>query len=155
MLNRSRNLWLTVLAPVMLRLQSSFCGIIVSAICCQLVYWHRDSAKRSSLPTNFDDILQAFDFLDSSDLIPHIFCQALDLLTIPSLSPDPVWDKIHYNTISLHNVVSKVESLESKFSTFLNCFYWNSGLYLCFCCLFRCSLATKVTTFTDTEQECF
>ena len=68
-------------------------------------------------PANLDDILQVFDSLDSSDLIPHIFCEALDLLTIPSLSPDPASDKIHYNTISLHNLVSKVES---RFQHFLN-----------------------------------
>ena len=55
-----------------------------------LFHSRRDSDKRSSPAANWDDILQAFDFLDSSDLIPHIFCQALDLLTIPSLSPDPV-----------------------------------------------------------------
>ena len=81
-----------------------------------LFHSRRDSDKRSSLAANWDDILQAFDFLDSSDLIPHILCVALDLLTIPSLSPDPVSDKIHYDTISLRNLVS----LESKFPTFLN-----------------------------------
>ena len=85
-----------------------------------LFHSRRDSDKQSSLAANLDDILQVFDSLDSSDLIPHMFCEALNLLTIQSLSPDPVSDRIHYNTISLHNLVSKVESLESTFSTFLN-----------------------------------
>ena len=55
------------------------------------------SDKRSSLAANWDDILLAFDFLYS---IPHIFCEALDLITILSLSPDTISDRIHYNTIS-------------------------------------------------------
>ena len=55
-----------------------------------LVYHiRRSSDRRSQISANMDDIIQAFLVLDSSDLIPPIYCEATDLLKIPSLSLDP------------------------------------------------------------------
>ena len=60
-----------------------------------------DFDKKSRLAANLDNFLQAFESLDSSDLIPSVVCEALALLTIPSLSPGPVSHKIHSNTARL------------------------------------------------------
>ena len=79
----------------------------------------RDSDKRSKLTANLEDILQAFEVLDSSDSIPNIYCEASDLLRIPSLSLDPVSEQVQANTSSLKSLVSTVERLEKKLSFLL------------------------------------
>ena len=78
----------------------------------------RDSDKRSQLAADLDDILQAIVTLDSSDTIPEIYCEATDLLRVPSLSLDPVSEQVQTNTQALHNLISKIESLEKEISTF-------------------------------------
>ena len=55
--------------------------------------------------------------LDSSDLIPPIYCEATDLLKIPSLSLDPISEKIQSNTLSLQDLATKIEQLEKKISS--------------------------------------
>lgn len=55
--------------------------------------WH-DSDRRSQLEENFEDIIQALDCLDSQNLIPSVYCEATDLLNIPSLSLDPLSEQI-------------------------------------------------------------
>ena len=50
----------------------------------------RASDKCSQLTANLDDIVQAFNCLDSADLVPSIYCEALDLLRIPSLNLGPI-----------------------------------------------------------------
>ena len=77
----------------------------------------RDSDKRSQLIANLDDIIEAFDVLDSSDLIPPIYCEANDLLFLPPLCLDPTSEQIQQNTKILQNLVSQVEIIEKKFST--------------------------------------
>ena len=79
----------------------------------------RDSDKRSQLTANLEDILQAFEVLDSSDSIPNIYCEASDLLRISSLSLDPVSEQVQANTSSLQSLVSTVERLEKKLSSLL------------------------------------
>ena len=64
-----------------------------------------------------DDIIQAFLVLDSADLIPPIYCEATDLLKIPSLSLDPISEKIQSNTLFLQDLATKIEQLEKKISS--------------------------------------
>ena len=64
-----------------------------------------------------DDIIQTFLVLDSSDLIPPIYCEATDLLKIPSLSLDPISEKIQSNTLSLQDLATKIEQLEKNISS--------------------------------------
>ena len=77
----------------------------------------RGSDKRSQLAANVDDLAEAFVALDSSDLIPGIYCEATDLLRIPSLSLDPVSEKVETNTLSLNDLVAKVGCLEAKIAS--------------------------------------
>ena len=77
----------------------------------------RDSDRRSQIAANLDDIVQAFVVLDSSDLIPGIYCEATDLLQVPSLSLDPISEKVETNTLSLQDLVSKIDHLEAKLSS--------------------------------------
>jgi hypothetical protein len=58
----------------------------------------RDSDNRSQLVANLDDIVQAFEVLDSSDTIPTIYCEASQLHRIPPLSLDPVAEQVHSNS---------------------------------------------------------
>ena len=80
----------------------------------------RDSDRRSQLVTNLDDIMQAFDALDSSDLIPAIHCEATELLKLPPLSLDPVAEQVQSNSQALQTLISTVDCLEKKFSSFLS-----------------------------------
>ena len=79
----------------------------------------RGTDRRSQMAANLDDIVQAFVVLDSSDLIPGIYCEATDLLQVPSLSLDPVSEKVETNTLSLQNLVSKIDHLEAKLSSLI------------------------------------
>ena len=82
-----------------------------------LVYHiRRSSDRRSQISANMDDIIQAFLVLDSSDLIPPIYCEATDLLKIPSLSLDPISEKIQRNNLSFQDLATKIEQLEKKIS---------------------------------------
>ena len=76
----------------------------------------RNSDKRSQLAADLDDILQAFLTLDSAYHIPEIYCEATDLLRVPPLSLDPVSEQVQTNTQALHNLISKIESLEKEIS---------------------------------------
>ena len=46
--------------------------------------------RDSDIAANLEDILQMFEALDSLEKIPHIHCEAFDLLRLPPLSLDPV-----------------------------------------------------------------
>ena len=91
--------------------------MILSWLVCHFIS-RRDSDKHSQLAADLGDILQAFVTLDSSDTIPEIYCEATDLLRVPSLSLDPVSEQVQTNTQALHNLTSKIESLEKEISTF-------------------------------------
>ena len=78
----------------------------------------RGSDKRCQLVANIDDILEAFVALVSTDLIPGIYCEATDLLRIPSLSLDPISEKIETNTLSLKDLAVKIDLLEAKMASF-------------------------------------
>ena len=56
--------------------------------------------------------------LDSTDLIPGIYCEAPDLLRIPSLSLDPISENIETNTLSLKDLAVKIDLLAAKIVSF-------------------------------------
>ena len=58
-----------------------------------LYHARRASDKRSQLTANLDDIVQAFNCLDTADLVPSLYCEAFNLLRIPSLNLDPISEK--------------------------------------------------------------
>ena len=79
----------------------------------------RDSEKRSQIAANIDDILRAFESLDSGNLIPPIYCEAVELLRVPPLSLDPVAEQIQSNSNLLQAISSTVDALEKKLTSFL------------------------------------
>ena len=58
----------------------------------------RDSENRSQLVANIEDIIAAFDALDTKDLIPPVFCEASDLYRLPPISLDSVAEQVQLNT---------------------------------------------------------
>ena len=77
----------------------------------------RDSDNRSQLMANIDDIIQAFDALDSSGSVPLIFCEANDLLHLPPLSLDPTAEQVKLNTQALQSLTSQIANLEDKLAS--------------------------------------
>lgn len=80
----------------------------------------RDSDRRSQLAANLEDILQMFEALDSIEKIPHIHCEAFDLLRLPPLSLDPVAEQVQCNSQTLKSLASVIEKLENKLSSFID-----------------------------------
>ena len=80
----------------------------------------RDSDNRSQLAANLDDILQAFEALDSISLIPVIYCEALELLKLPPLALDPVAEQVQRNSQIVQALISNVQSLEKKLSSHIS-----------------------------------
>ena len=78
----------------------------------------RSSDRRAQIEADLDDVLAAFDLLDSKALIPPIFCEASELYRLPSLSLDPVSEQVQDNTKALLSLTSVVNSIEKKMSSF-------------------------------------
>ena len=76
-----------------------------------------DSDKRSPLCANLDDILLAFDALDSNDSVPLIYCEASELFKLPPISLDPLAEQVERNSQTLNTLVSAVTSLENKLTS--------------------------------------
>ena len=68
---------------------------------------------------NLDDNLKAFETLDNLNLIPVIYCEATELVKLPSPSLDPVAEEVQVNLQALESLISKVGGLEEKLSSFL------------------------------------
>ena len=77
----------------------------------------RDSDRRSQLDANLEDIMQALDVLDSLNLIPAMYCEAADLLNMPSLSLDPVSEQVALNSQALESLIATVARLDGQLST--------------------------------------
>ena len=75
----------------------------------------RDSDGRSQLVADLEDILKAFEALDRADSIPPIFCEASDLLRLPSLTLDPIGEQVYTNTPTLNSLSSVVGDIEKRF----------------------------------------
>ena len=90
-----------------------FCGSVLEAASFPLeIRW--DSEKRSQLMANVEDLLKAFEVLDSTDSIPPIFCEASDLIWLPPLCRDPVGKQVQSNTCALHTLTAAVSNAEEK-----------------------------------------
>ena len=77
----------------------------------------RDSDRRSQLSANLEDIIMAFNALDTNDLIPQIFCEASDLVKLPPISFDPVAEQVELNSKYLDALNSTVQGLGEKLSS--------------------------------------
>ena len=56
-----------------------------------LVYHNRRNADKYQLfECVFTDLVSAFETLDGEDTLPDIYCEANDLLSLPTLELDPV-----------------------------------------------------------------
>ena len=74
----------------------------------------RDSDNHSQLVADTEDLLFAFDALDSIDAIPLIFCEASDLFLLPPVTPDPLAEQVEKNSQVLSELKSTVQSLEKR-----------------------------------------
>ena len=79
----------------------------------------RDSDKRSQLAANLEDLIQMFNILDSVGKIPPIFCEASDLVRLPSLSLDPLAEELRGNSLILKHLSALTERLENKLSSII------------------------------------
>ena len=80
-------------------------------------YARRDSENRSQLSANIEDLVAAFDALDSKDMLPEMFCEASDFFRLPPLSLDPVAEQVNLNSRSLDMLTTSVKDLECKLSS--------------------------------------
>ena len=87
-----------------------FCGDSLKEL--GLVYHSRRSTdKRDAFEATLVDILSVFDKLDEADSIPPIFCEASQLIKIPSLEPDPVSKRLDTNYKAITGLVEKVDNI--------------------------------------------
>ena len=85
---------------------------------CGLAYHSRCSSdKRPVVDALLDDILVVFDKLDTVDKLPAIYCEAKELIRLPSLVIDPISVKLDSHTVSLNSLTSKVENLPALLTT--------------------------------------
>ena len=75
---------------------------------------HRNADKQQLFESLFADLVSAFETLDADDVIPDIYCEAIDLLSLPSLELDPVSKRLETNTKVLQSLCTSVESLPLK-----------------------------------------
>ena len=76
-----------------------------------------DSEKRSVADALLTDLLVAFDKLEK---IPDIFCEARDLIKLPTLVLDPVLRKLDDNKSLLESLAEDVHNLPNKVTTALS-----------------------------------
>ena len=72
------------------------------------------------MAANLDDTLKYFDALDSTNKVLPIYCEASNLLRLPSLSLDPIAEQVNHNSQSLSTLADVVERLDKKLSFFLD-----------------------------------
>ena len=73
--------------------------------------------QTSQLVANLENILQAFQSLDSLNQVPSIYCEAVDLLQLPPLSLDPVAEQVKSNSLALKTLTSTIEDLSKKLTS--------------------------------------
>ena len=76
----------------------------------------RGSDKRQVTDVLLADIVAAFDKLDSVEKIPAIYCEANELIKLPTLKLDPVSEKLDKNTCTIQSLVDSMKELPSKVS---------------------------------------
>ena len=75
--------------------------------------------RRSSDPlqlfnTVLGDLIVALDNLDVDNSLPPIYCEASDLLTLPSLDLDPVAKLVESNSIAVTRLAVTIEEMKSE-----------------------------------------
>ena len=76
----------------------------------------RDSENLSQLVANIEDIIVAFDALDTNDLIPPVFCEASDLYRLPPISLDSIAEQVNLNMQAVEALSAVVKNLEGTLS---------------------------------------
>ena len=69
----------------------------------------RDSDKHKQLTADIEDLLLAFDALDTNNSIPPIYCEAGELYKLPPISLDPVAEQVEKNSQVLNDLTSAVQ----------------------------------------------
>ena len=82
----------------------------------------RATDKRPVNVAVIDDLLSAFDKLDSADSIPPIYCEAVDLLGLPSLSLADTKSVLHDTCSLVDKLHTNFTDLSSNLSTFSSSF---------------------------------
>lgn len=77
----------------------------------------RDTERRSGLVKVISDVTSAFDKLDDTEDCPLIYCEACDLLKLPSLDLDPVSQNLRSNTGKLELLADNISDLKAMRST--------------------------------------
>ena len=75
----------------------------------------RNSEKRDLSDALFTDVSTALNRLDLANKLPEIYCEANDLLSIPSLEVDPV-QRIEANTLSIDRLMASFGELPKVIS---------------------------------------
>ena len=90
-------------------------GISLVMISPGFVYRSRRSTDKQQLfDSVFFYLIYAFDTLDGDDSLPDIYCEALDLLSLPALELDPVSKQLEANTKALRSLCTSIETLPPK-----------------------------------------
>lgn len=85
---------------------------------CGLTYHSRRSSdKRPVVDALLDDILVAFDKLDTAGKLPAVYCEANELIRLPSLVIDPISVKLDSHTVTLNSLAGKVDNLPALLAT--------------------------------------
>ena len=58
----------------------------------------RNTDKQQLFESVFADLINIFDTLDADNSLPDIYCEAVDLLLLPTLELDPVSKQLETNT---------------------------------------------------------
>ena len=77
----------------------------------------RSTDKRDAFEATLADILSAFNKLDEDHKLPFFYCEALHLLNLPCLEPDPISKRLDTNNQAISCLVQKVDSLSAPFNS--------------------------------------
>ena len=77
---------------------------------------HLSFHQRRSNEAVLNDLYTAIDKLDLANKLPTVFCEACDLITIPSLEVDPVSQRIEQNSASIDSLTKSFNELPNLIS---------------------------------------
>ena len=73
----------------------------------------RTTDKRDAFEATLSDILTAFSKLDDDDKLPPIYCEALHLINLPCLEPDPISKRLDTNNEAIKFLAQKVDTFSA------------------------------------------
>lgn len=77
----------------------------------------RSTDKRDAFEAILSDILVAFSKLDEDDKLPPIYCEALHLINLPCLEPDPISKRLDTNSEAITSLAQKVDTLSAPYDS--------------------------------------